>query len=141
MSDVSFLLKFDGCSKGNPGLSGSGAVIYELEKEIWADYLFIGEKETNNIAEYNGLIMGLEQASKLNIKNLIVQGDSLLVINQMTGLYKCKSENLVGLYNKSKDLERNFDKIEYCHIYRNKNKRADELSNIAVEKYIPSPDK
>ncbi len=136
MSDMHFLLKFDGCSKGNPGLSGSGAVIYELEKEIWADYLFIGEKETNNIAEYNGLIMGLEQASKLDIKNLIVQGDSLLVINHMTGLYKCKSENLIGLYNKSKELERKFDKIEYCHIYRNKNKRADELSNIAVEKYI-----
>jgi hypothetical protein len=54
----------------------------------------------------------------------------------MKGTYKCKSINLIELYDKAKELERHFDCIEYKHVLRNKNKRADELSNIAVEKYL-----
>ena len=68
----------------------------------------------------------------MGIKNLCVEGDSLLVINQMTGKYKVKSENLILLYNKAKELEKRFDVIIYNHIYRNLNKRADELSNLAL---------
>jgi len=72
----------------------------------------------------------------LGIKNLIVEGDSLLVINHMKGVYKCKSSNLIELYIKAKDLETYFDQSEYVHVFRNLNKRADELSNIAIEKYL-----
>ena len=131
-----FRLQFDGCSKGNPGLSGAGAVIYQGSEEIWASSLFIGEKITNNFAEYSGLILGLEQAIKMNIKVLMVEGDSMLVINQVTGLYKVKSESLLNLYKKAKELEGQFDEIYFAHIYRNKNSRADELSNIAIKDYV-----
>ena len=131
-----FKLQFDGCSKGNPGLAGAGAVIYQGSEEIWASSLFIGEKITNNYAEYTGLILGLEQAIELNIKVLMVEGDSMLVINQMTGLYQVKSPALLNLYNKSKELESKFDEIYFTHIYRNKNSRADELSNIAIKDYV-----
>lgn len=127
-----YLLQFDGCSKGNPGKAGSGAVIYKNKTEIWGKSLFIGNKNTNNEAEYTGLIIGLEEANNMGIKNICVEGDSLLVINQMTGKYKVKSENLIGLYNKAKELEKKFDVIIYNHIYRNLNKRADELSNLAL---------
>ena len=129
-------MNFDGCSKGNPGLSGAGAVLYHFDKEIWSESLFVGESLTNNYAEYTGLIFGLQQAKIYNIKNLKVEGDSLLVINQMKGLYKCRAENLISLYLEAKELETYFDKIEYNHVLRNKNKRADELSNIAIEKYL-----
>jgi len=131
-----FKLQFDGCSKGNPGLAGAGAVIYQGSEEIWASSLFIGEKITNNHAEYTGLIIGLKQAIEMNIKVLMVEGDSMLVINQMTGLYQVKSQSLLNLYNKSKELESKFDEIYFTHIYRNKNSRADELSNIAIKDYV-----
>jgi ribonuclease HI len=129
-----FLLQFDGCSKGNPGLAGAGAAIFNYKKEIWGESRFIGAKNTNNEAEYNGLIMGLEKAIDLGIKDLSVEGDSLLVIKQMTGEYKVKSETLYKLYNKAKGLEKQFDIITFTHIYRTNNKRADELSNLCLIK-------
>lgn len=134
--EYDFKLNFDGCSKGNPGLAGAGAVIYRHDKEYWNNYFFVGEKFTNNHAEYSGLILGLQQAKEFGIKHLKVEGDSLLVINQMKGLYQCKSENLIELFNKAKELEDSFEKIEYFHVLRNKNKRADELSNFAIQDYL-----
>jgi len=134
--DYDYKMMFDGCSKGNRGLSGAGSVIYFNSVEIWSGDLFVGERFTNNYAEYIGLIYGLEQALNLGIKTLKVEGDSLLVINQMKGLYSCKSLNLLELYEKSKKLEKEFDKIEYVHVLRNLNKKADALSNIAIDKYL-----
>lgn len=134
--EFDYKLNFDGCSKGNPGLAGAGAVIYHFDKECWADTFFVGEMFTNNHAEYAGLILGLQQAKIMGIKCLKVEGDSLLVINQMKGAYKCKSINLLELHEKAKQLESHFEKIEYEHVFRNKNKRADELSNIAIDKYL-----
>jgi len=125
-------LYFDGCSKGNPGRSGAGAVLYKNNNELATNSLFIGDKETNNSAEYNGLIIGLELAIKYNIKNLVVKGDSLLVIQQMTGKYQVKSSTLLQLYTKVKMLEKLFTSIVYQHVYRNDNKRADELANAAI---------
>jgi ribonuclease HI len=132
VTDIEYLLQFDGCSKGNPGKAGSGAVIYKNKIELWGKSLFVGNKNTNNEAEYTGLIIGLEEAIDMGIKNLCVEGDSLLVINQMTGKYKVKSENLILLYDQAKELEKKFDVIIYNHIYRHLNKRADELSNLAL---------
>lgn len=134
--EFDYLLKFDGCSKRNPGLSGAGAVILYNDKEIWFDSFFVGEKCTNNQAEYRGLILGLQQAKNMGIKNLRVEGDSELVINHMKGIYRCQSRLLLDFYNTAKDLECSFEKIEYYHIYRKDNKRADQLSNIAVKQYL-----
>jgi ribonuclease HI len=131
-----FVMRFDGCSKNNPGVAGAGAVIYYDNDEIWSDSFFVGEKMTNNHAEYAGLILGLQSAIAMNIKNLHVEGDSLLVINQMKGTYNCKSPNLMDLYEKAKSLEKQFDSISFCHILRNLNKRADELSNVAIKDYL-----
>jgi ribonuclease HI len=127
-----YVLFFDGCSKGNPGKAGCGAVMYENNVEVFSKAVFVGKKETNNYAEYMGLIVGLENAIIQNIKVLTVKGDSMLVIKQMNGLYKVKSPNLIPLFEFAKQLETKFDKITYHHVYRNDNKRADELSNIAL---------
>ena len=131
-----FIMNFDGCSKGNPGLAGVGAVIYCLDDEIWSGSLFLGKNATNNQSEYTGLIFGLQQAIDMKIKTLMVKGDSQLVINQMTGKYKCNSENIIELYKKAKELEKEFEKIYFVHVLRNLNKRADQLSNEAIKDYI-----
>ncbi len=128
-------LYFDGCSKGNPGISGCGAVIYNSNnEEIWSIAEYVGDKCTNNYAEYSGLIRGLEEAIKLNITMLVVKGDSQLVIRQMKNEYKVKSDSLVTLYNQATLLASKFEHIEYIHIYRTNNKRADLLSNLALNK-------
>ena len=72
----------------------------------------------------------------MNIKKLMVFGDSELIINHITGKYKCNSINLIELFEKTKELEKQFTTIHYAHVFRKFNKRADELSNIAVQTYI-----
>lgn len=125
------IMNFDGASKGNPGLSGAGSVIYKNGEEIWSAAEFLGYK-TNNQAEYQALILGLKGALNLGITVLSVFGDSLLVINQVNGIYKVKSSSLLELYEEVLALKLQFEYIEFNHVYRDKNKRADELSNIAL---------
>lgn len=132
-----YVLQFDGCSKGNPGLAGAGAVILKNGKEIWCDSLFVSEKATNNQAEYAGLILGLKAAIELQISELHVEGDSALVIRQINGEYNVHSSNLLELYKSAKQLQTNFKTITFSHIYRDKNKRADELANSAVQRLPP----
>jgi ribonuclease HI len=125
-----YLLYFDGCSKGNPGPSGAGAVIYKDGEEIFAGSLFVGEKETNNVAEYSGLLLGLEKAREMGIKRLKVKGDSLLVIKQMRGEYQVRAPGLIPLYKKALRLSKeHFQDMEYLHVERKWNERADALSN------------
>jgi ribonuclease HI len=128
----SHVLFFDGCSKGNPGLAGAGAVIYKNGIEIWSQAFFVGEKKTNNEAEYSGLIGGLAAAVAQNLSNLEVKGDSLLVIKQMKGEYKVKAANIAVLHGHARALEKKIGKVTYSHVYRADNKRADELSNQGI---------
>jgi ribonuclease HI len=127
-----YVLKFDGCSKGNPGLAGAGAVIYHKNEEYWSSCKFLGTHLTNNQAEYHALILGLENATRLEINELLVCGDSQLVIKQIDGEYSVKSTTLIELYEHAKQLESNFKNITYKHIYRSENRRADELANISL---------
>ena len=134
-----FLLQFDGCSKGNPGMAASGAVIYHNNKEIWSGSKFVGHNETNNYAEYMGLIIGLNKAIELNITELSVEGDSMIVIKQINGEYKVNSSNLSELHKVANQLKSKFKHITFNHIYRNNNKRADELCNDEIKKNISLP--
>ena len=124
-----YVLNFDGCCKGNPGPGGAGAVIYHNGHEIWSGCSFLGKNVTNNMSEYSGLIIGMREASRLDIQNLVVKGDSQLVIRQMMGQYNVNSDNLINLHNEAKALEKYFDAIIYKHVYRKDNARADKLSN------------
>lgn len=129
-----YCMMFDGCSKGNPGPAGAGAVIYANNTEIWSRAIYVGNRETNNLAEYTGMLLGLNEAVRRKIRVLTVKGDSEVVIKQMLGKYKVKSENLLDIYEQSKELEKHFDKIEYIHVYRHLNTRADALSNEGLAK-------
>jgi ribonuclease HI len=132
--NTNYTLYFDGCSKGNPGKSGAGAVIYKDNNEIWGNSIFVGNNNTNNESEYSGLIFGLEKAKELNIANLDVKGDSMIVIKQMLGVYKVKSEKLQSFNKKAKSIATSFINISYQHVYRDLNKRADQLSNEGLLK-------
>ena len=129
LQEKTYVLHFDGCSKGNPGFAGAGAVIYEDGQEIYSKAVFVGENETNNVAEYTGLLIGMQAAIQLGIRKLVIRGDSQLVIRQMLGEYKVKSPGLLALYQQAKTMELNFESVTYQHIYRDQNARADALSN------------
>lgn len=129
---IFYTLFFDGCSKGNPGRAGAGAVLYKNQVEVYANSLFVGEKETNNVAEYNGLLMGLREAVARDVKNLAVKGDSLLIIKQLNGEYKVNSPAMKPLYQEAKNLSSFFDHVTFEHVYRTENKRADALANMGL---------
>ena len=130
------ILYFDGCSKGNPGQSGCGAIIKVNHIPISCTSEYLGVT-TNNVAEYKGLILGLKECFKLKYLKIIVKGDSSLVIHQMTGKYKVKSPHLIPLYNEAKDIIKNMD-IIFLYIPREENKEADYLANMALKQPLVS---
>jgi ribonuclease HI len=133
MESFIYTLYFDGCSKGNPGKAGAGYVIYKENDEIAYKSVYVGDKETNNKAEYSGLYEGLLCALQNNITRLHVKGDSNLVIKQMKGEYKVKSENILRIYQDTHKLCEQFEEITFEHVYRKYNQRADHLANQALE--------
>ena len=121
----------DGGSRGNPG-PGACAAIVRREGEILTKYSkFLGKFLTNNQAEYEGLIMALELASKITDGDIICVLDSELVVKQLMGEYKVKDKKLLPLFLKVQKLQENFKTIKYQHASRwDKFQRiADELLN------------
>lgn len=134
-----YYLYFDGGSKGNPGKAGCGSVLYDNEmNEIDTVSSYCGDDKTNNYAEYSGLIVGIEMALRhsIQLKDVVVRGDSLLIVKQCKGEFKVKHPNLLPLYSKLQQLvgkqlvSSAFNRVE--HVYRTDNKRADQLANIAM---------
>eukprot|EP00736_Rhodelphis_marinus_P003525 Rmarinus@m.11158 len=127
---------FDGASKGNPGEGGAGAVVYLLRDDgspvtVIEGYKYL-QRCTNNHAEYQGLLLGLEQAHQRGAKNVEVQGDSDLVIKQVSGAWRVKSDALRPLYQDACSWALKFEKIRFTHVPREQNSRADALANEAV---------
>ena len=116
------------------GLDPNSPVVYQLSN-IEADdrVKYEIEEGTNNVAEYLSLIDGLRLAQTNNVKNILVEGDSLLIINQINGTYKVNSPKLLIYHNVVKSLIETFDKIEFQHIRREFNKEADQLANKALD--------
>jgi len=132
MTDREVTAFIDGASKGNPGEAGCGVVIYGLGKEPILLKKYIGHA-TNNIAEYNALILALEKLKELNIKEIIIKSDSLLLVSQLNGKYAVKNPNIRKLFRVYLSLAVNFDKIKVMHIPRELNKEADRLANLAIK--------
>ena len=130
-----YVLYFDGASKGNPGEAGAGMVLYEDGKEneeVWSGYLYFDDQKTNNEAEYHAVLNGMQCAELLGVKKLAIKGDSQLVVKQLSGEWQCSNAKLRQLYVASGETQRRFQLCSIRHVYRNYNKRADELANIAV---------
>jgi len=125
-----YLLQFDG---GARDCVGVGMVLYDdCGKEIWCGWHFHPEAATNNVAEYMGLVCGLRCARSLGIKKLIVEGDSLLVVRQMNGIYRTR-EGVLELFRE--EAHELITHLSYCQVRfipRAENKRADWLANHAM---------
>ena len=128
-----YIMRFDGASRGNPGKAGAGAVIYENDKEIWTTSRYLGI-QTNNYAECFAMVLGIEEAYNRGIRNLLVEGDSMLIINQLKGKWQIKNKDLKDLHLSIVLILKSFNSIIYNHIYRNFNSRADELANLSFQK-------
>lgn len=126
----------DGGSRGNPGPSASGFVVMDTEDNVLVDkgaYLGV---TTNNQAEYTALKLALEECRKMDVKEVQVYMDSLLVVNQMKGIFKIKNRDLWPIHDAIKQLAKEFKKISYNHVPREFNKLADAAVNRALDDHL-----
>lgn len=123
----------DGGSRGNPGPSASGFVLMDMEDTIlFKSGVYLGIT-TNNQAEYQSLKYGLEAAKNLGAREVDVYMDSMLVINQMKGIFKVKNRDLWPIHEAIKELAKTFKKITYTHVPRELNKLADAEVNEVLD--------
>ena len=123
----------DGAARGNPGPSGAGAVLTDADGTIVARVGKYLGRQTNNYAEYMGLIIGLEHARVLGAREVDVYADSELMIRQLGGRYQVKSPTLKPLFDEAVRLLKGFAKVKLVHVPREMNKDADEMSNRAID--------
>jgi ribonuclease HI len=117
------ILYCDGASRGNPGPGAYGYVLLEE-----------GEVVFSKVAEYEGLLKGLEKSLELGATEIIIRSDSQLLVRQLLGQYKVKAPHIIPLVQKAKTLLASFKKIEVTHIPREENTLADALCNEALDK-------
>jgi ribonuclease HI len=134
VNDERITIEFDGGSRGNPGPAGIGVV---LRAEDGTPLVTLGRsigRATNNVAEYRALIAGLEKAKELGAKRIQICGDSELIVKQMRGEYRVKNADLKDLYDEAQFLLHQFDEARIDHNLRDKNKLADKLANLAMDR-------
>lgn len=123
----------DGGSRGNPGPSASGFVLLDMDDTIlMKSGVYLGIT-TNNQAEYQSLRYGLEAAKKLGAREVDVYMDSMLVVNQMKGIFKVKNRDLWPIHEAIKEIAATFKKITYTHVPRELNKLADAEVNETLD--------
>ncbi|AKF83193.1 ribonuclease HI [Myxococcus fulvus] len=126
----------DGAARGNPGPAGAGAVVTDTEGHVVARLgRFLGT-QTNNHAEYMGLLLGLKHAKVLGAREVDVYADSELLIRQLGGQYQVKSATLRPLFDEAKKLLSGFTRVKLHHIPRAKNADADAMSNRAIDERL-----
>ncbi len=126
----------DGGSRGNPGPSASGFVVLDMEDTVLVDkgvYLGI---TTNNQAEYTALKLALEECQRMGVKEIQVYLDSLLVVNQMNGIYKVRNRDLWPIHDAIKTLAKHFKHVSFSHVPREFNKLADSAVNRALDQQL-----
>jgi probable phosphoglycerate mutase len=128
------IVEADGGARGNPGPAGYGAVVVDPETDVvLAERAESLGATTNNVAEYSGLIAGLEAAAELGARVVDVRLDSKLVVEQMSGRWKIKHPGLRPLAARAAELVRGFDSVTLRWVPRARNTRADRLANAAMD--------
>ncbi|MFN8072831.1 MAG: bifunctional RNase H/acid phosphatase [Mycobacterium sp.] len=128
------IVEADGGSRGNPGPAGFGCVVWSDDHEtLLAEHGQAIGVTTNNVAEYRGLIAGLEQAHRLGATQVAVRMDSKLVVEQMSGRWKVKHAGMAELHQQARSLASTFESVSFTWIPREQNKHADRLANEAMD--------
>ncbi len=128
-----FTAHCDGGSRGNPGPAGYGAVIEDPEGHVIVRLSKYLGRQTNNFAEYSGLLAVLHWAIENGAKRLRVVSDSELMVNQMKGRYKVASPGLRPLWEEARRRAARLDRFEMTHTLRGGNREADQLANEAMD--------
>lgn len=129
-------INVDGASRGNPGPSGIGYCIHdESGKTIEQGGEFIGFA-TSRLAEYYAMRKGIERAIELNFKTVRFISDSLMVVNQLNGIFKVKNQDVVPIYRDIQSKLNQFDAISFTHVPRSQNMVADSEANSAIDKTL-----
>lgn len=132
-SEKEWLLMVDGAARGNPGAAGCGAAICDENGTVVQELSRYLGRTTNNVAEYEALLMGLEALNQLGRKKIAVHSDSQLLVRQLSGEYRVKDEKLKVLYQRAMTLLRHFDSYRILHVRREFNKIADRLANRGID--------
>jgi broad specificity phosphatase PhoE/ribonuclease HI len=128
------IVEADGGSRGNPGPAGYGSVVWSEDRStVLAEAKQSIGRATNNVAEYRGLIAGLEEAANVGATQVTVSMDSKLVVEQMAGRWRVKHPDLVPLHQQARALAGRFDRVTYAWIPRARNAHADRLANEAMD--------
>lgn len=126
----------DGGSRGNPGPSASGFVIMDMEDNLLFEQgVYLGVT-TNNVAEYTALKLALEKCRESGARKVHAYLDSLLVVNQMKGIFKIKNRDLWPIHDSIKKLTADFDEVSFSHVPREFNKLADGQVNKALDEHL-----
>lgn len=135
---LELVVNCDGASRGNPGPAGAGASIAVPGGEIVAEVAEGLGIQTNNVAEYTAVIRGLETARDLGAKRVTLRSDSQLLVNQLTGKFRVKTEHLRPLHARVREISRSFDSVSFEHVPREMNTEADRLANRGVDEWLAS---
>jgi ribonuclease HI len=130
---AAYRANIDGGSRGNPGPASYGIVIRDGRGEIVAKLKKYIGRMTNNVAEYYGLIAALDYVESHGVRAIRIESDSELLVKQMRGQYKVKSEDLRPLFERAKKMSQAFDSFRIDHVYREQNREADALANEALD--------
>jgi ribonuclease HI len=133
------LIYIDGASRGNPGNAAAGVVILdEQQKPVLERKKYLG-KTTNNVAEYQALILALQEALDMGAVQVEVKTDSELLANQWNGEYRVQNPGLVPLMQQARRLAGRLQSCKVAHVPRERNKRADALANQAIDEHLKNP--
>jgi ribonuclease HI len=128
-----FRAYIDGAARGNPGPAGAGVYVPPQgdhpEEELFEP---LG-RQTNNVAEYRGLLLALTRAEELGANEVEILSDSLLLVEQVNGRYRTKAENLKPLVEEAVRRAKRFRRFSLQHVPREKNARADRLANLGAD--------
>jgi ribonuclease HI len=130
---AAYRANIDGGSRGNPGPASYGVVIRDGRGEIVAKLKKYIGRMTNNVAEYYGLIAALDYTESHGVRAIRIESDSELLVKQMRGQYKVKSEDLRPLFERAQKMSKTFDSFRIEHVYREQNREADALANEALD--------
>lgn len=133
MSMSRFTAHIDGGARGNPGPAGWGAVIQDASGTVVAELCGSLPHATNNVAEYRGLLEALKWGVEHQAGELHVRSDSLLLVQQMRGVYKVKHDGLKPLYGEARLLAHRIGRVTFEHVRREHNRDADRLANVAMD--------
>ena len=127
---------FDGGARGNPGPAGFGVHIVDENGQVLAEIAEAIGTATNNVAEYRGLLAALQWAVDHGLTALRVRGDSLLLVQQMRGVYRVKNEGLIPLHRQALALSARIGNVTFEHVRREQNADADRLSNLGMDQNV-----